>query len=100
MGRMRRKFTAEFRAKVALAALRGDRTLAQLAAEFGVQASQVTAWKKQALLMLPEVFSRKRDQEEQRRRELLDSLYAQIGRLKVELDWVKKKSGLEPGGAS
>jgi transposase-like protein len=100
MGRVRRKFSAEFRAKVALAALRGDRTLAQLTAEFGVHASQVTAWKKQALAMLPEIFSQRRDQEQERRQELLDALYAQIGRLKVELDWLKKKSGLEPGGPS
>ena len=100
MGRIRRKFSAEYRAKVALAALRGDRTLAQLSSEFGVHAGQVTAWKKQALAMLPEVFSRKRDQDQERRQEVLDALYAQIGRQKVELDWLKKKSGLEPGGPS
>jgi hypothetical protein len=46
---------------------------------------------------LPEVFSRKRDLDEARRGALLEELYGQIGRLKVELDWLKKKSGLEPG---
>jgi transposase-like protein len=96
MRRLRRQFSAEFKCKVALAALRGDRTLAELAGQFQVHPHQVLAWKKQALAVLPEVFSRKRDQDEARRGQLLDELYGQIGRLKVELDWVKKKSGLEP----
>jgi len=96
MGRMRRKFSAEFKSKVALAALQGDRTLSELAGQFQVHPHQITAWKQQALAVLPEVFARKRDQDQARQSALLDELYAQIGRLKVELDWVKKKSGLEP----
>jgi transposase-like protein len=95
---MRQHHSVDFKCKVALAALKGDRTQAELASRFQVHAHQVTAWKKQALAMLPEVFSRKRDQAEAERRELLDELYGQIGRLKVELDWVKKKAGLESGG--
>lgn len=97
MGRIRRKFSSEFKSKVALAAIKGDRTLAELAAQFQVHPHQAMAWKKQALAVLPEVFSRKRDLDEARRGVLLDELYGQIGRLKVELDWLKKKSGLEPG---
>ena len=96
MGRIRRKFSTEFKSKVALAALKGDRTLAELAGQFQVHPHQVMAWKKQALAILPEVFSRKRDLDEARRSQLLEELYGQIGRLKVELDWLKKKSGLEP----
>ena len=96
IARIRRKFSAEFKGKVALAAIREDRTLAELAGQYQVHPHQVTAWKRQALAVLPEAFSRKRDQDEARQRELLDELYGQIGRLKVELDWVKKKSGLEP----
>jgi transposase-like protein len=96
MGRIRRKFSAEFKSKVALAAIKGDRTLAELAAQFQVHPHQVMAWKKQALAVLPEVFARKRDLDEARRSQLLEELYGQIGRLKVELDWVKKKSGLDP----
>jgi transposase-like protein len=95
MGRIRRKFSSEFKSKVALAALKGDRTLAELASQFQVHPHQVMAWKKQALAVLPEVFSRKRDLDEARRSALLEELYGQIGRLKVELDWLKKKSGLE-----
>jgi transposase-like protein len=95
MGRIRRQFSAEFKSKVALAAIKGDRTLAELAGQFQVHPHQVMAWKKQALAVLPEVFSRKRDQDQAKSRELMDELYGQIGRLKVELDWLKKKSGLE-----
>jgi transposase-like protein len=95
MSRIRRKFSAEFKSKVALAAIKGDRALSELATQYQVHPHQVTAWKKQALAVLPEVFSRKRDQDEARRGELLEELYGQIGRLKVELDWVKKKAGLE-----
>jgi transposase len=98
MGRIRRKFSAEFKSKVALAAIKGDRTLAELATQYQVHPHQVTAWKGQALAVLPEVFSRKRDQDEAQRAQLLDELYGQIGRLKVELDWLKKKAGLDAGG--
>lgn len=94
MGRARRRFSAEFKCKVALAAIRGDRTLSELAGQFQVHPHQVTAWKKQALAVLPEVFSRKRDEDAVRRGQLEEELYSQIGRLKVELDWLKKKSGL------
>lgn len=97
MGRLRRTFSAEYKSKVALAAIKGDRTLADLAAQFQVHPHQVMAWKRQALAVLPEVFSRKRDLDQARRSQQLDELYGQIGRLKVELDWVKKKSGLDPG---
>ncbi len=94
MGRARRRFSAEFKSKVALAAIKGERALSELAAQFQVHPHQVTAWKKQALAVLPEVFSRKRDKDEARRGQLEEELYGQIGRLKVELDWLKKKSGL------
>jgi transposase-like protein len=96
MGRVRRRFSAEFKSKVALAAIKGERTLSELAAQFQVHPHQVVAWKKQALSVLPEVFSRKRDMDAARRGQLEEELYGQIGRLKVELDWVKKKSGLGP----
>ena len=70
MGRHRRRFSADFKSKVALAAIKGDRTLSELAAQFQVHPHQVMAWKKQALAVLPEVFSRKRDMDESRRSQL------------------------------
>ena len=91
MSRKRRSFGSTFKAEVALAACRGDKTTAQLAAEYEVHAGQVTAWKKQLLAGAAELF-------EDRRRQKRDDeaspeeLYEQIGRLKMEVEWLKKKS--------
>ena len=91
MSRKRRVLGAAFKAKVALAACRGDKTTAQLASEYEVHAGQVTAWKKQLLSGAPELF-------EDRRGKRPDDaageeeLYEQIGRLKMEVEWLKKKA--------
>lgn len=92
MGRKRRVFGAAFKAKVAMAALRGDKTTAELASKFAVHTSQVTAWKKLLLAQAAELFEdgrRKRGQEQSPDEE---ELYEQIGRLKMEVEWLKKKS--------
>ena len=91
MTRKRRIFGAAFKAKVALAAVRGDKTTAQLASEFSVHASQVTAWKKQLLEQAVGLFEdgrQRRDESAANEQEL----YEQIGRLKMEVEWLKKKS--------
>ena len=91
MTRKRRNFSAAYKAKVALAAARGDRTTAELASKFGVHSSQITAWKKQLLKGVPELFAdRRRRQDESSVDE--EELYEQIGRLKMEVEWLKKKS--------
>jgi putative transposase len=92
MSRKRRVFGASFKAKVALAACRGDKTTAQLATQFSVHTSQVTAWKKQLLEQAAELFEdgRRKQREEQSADE--QELYEQIGRLKMEVEWLKKKS--------
>lgn len=89
MGRKRRTFSASFKAKVALSAAKGDRTLAELASQHGVYPNQISAWKKQLLEGVGELFEdgRKRGQEGSTE---TAKLYEQIGRLKVELDWLKK----------
>jgi transposase-like protein len=96
MPRNRRTFTEVFKAKVALAAIRGEGTVSELASRFGVHPSQVTSWKQQAVEGLREVFAdgrfrRARDEEEHQAR-----LYQQIGQLQFELDWLKKKAGETP----
>jgi putative transposase len=80
---------------VALAVIKGDKTIAELASEYEVHPTQITKWKKQLLESVPEVFSRSRQRDRQKQDELTEHLYQQIGQLKVELDWLKKKSGLD-----
>ncbi len=95
MKNRRRNHSAKFKVKVALAAIKGDRTMAELAREFEVHPSQITQWKKQLLEALPEIFSRHRQRSQQQQDELTAQLYQQIGQLQVELDWLKKKAGLD-----
>jgi transposase len=95
MKNKRRNHTAAFKAKVALAAAKGDKTIAELASEYEVHPNQITQWKKQLLESLPEIFSRRRQNEQYQQEELTAELYQQIGQLKVELDWLKKKSGFD-----
>jgi transposase-like protein len=99
MGKKRRTFTPDFRAKVALAAIRGEKTTNQIASEFDLHPVQVSQWKKQALEGLPASLEDRRGRpgrpadEAADQSALIDELYRQIGQLKVELDWLKKKSG-------
>jgi putative transposase len=92
MTRKRRTFSPAFKAKVALAAARGDRTTAELAAKFGVHTNQIAGWKKQLLEGAAELFvdGRRRRQDEASADE--QELYEQIGRLKMEVEWLKKKA--------
>jgi len=90
----RRQHSAELKAKVALAALRGVSTVQEIASKYEVHPTLVAKWKKEALAGLPGVFSNgagKQGRDEERLRE---QLYEQIGRLKVENDWLKKKTDL------
>jgi len=91
MSKKRRSFGASFKAKVALAAVRGDRTTAELASKFGVHANQVSSWKKRLLEGAGELFADgRRGKEEGAANE--EELYEQIGRLKMEVEWLKNKS--------
>lgn len=92
MARKRSVRGAAFKAKVALAAARGDKTLSELSSKFSVHPTQISEWKKQLLEGASEIFQdgRKRKRSEGEGRE--HELFEQIGRLKMELEWLKKKS--------
>jgi len=90
----RRQHSAAFKAKVAVAALRGDRTLSELASAYGVHPVQITQWKKRAMAALPEAFATRRRAADQDQAAVQAALYEEIGRLKVALDWLKKKHEL------
>lgn len=91
MKRKRRVFGGAFRAKVALAAVKGEKTLAELASHFDVHPNQVSAWRKELIERAGELFE---DRRRQRREDeaSTEELFEQIGRLKMEVDWLKKKS--------
>jgi putative transposase len=93
MSMPRRQHRAEFKAKVALEAIRGERTLNELAADYGVHPVQIPQWKKMALEELPKMFSSRRGARPKEEEALRAALYQQIGPLKVALDWLKKKVG-------
>ena len=90
----RRQHSGEFKAKVVLEALRGERTINELAAEYGVHPMQITQWKRVALEELPQVLSSRRGTRQKEEDALKATLSQQIGQLKVELDWMKKQVGL------
>ena len=95
MKNKRRNHSAQFKAQVALEAAKGDKTIAELASRFEVHPNQITKWKRQLLDSLPAIFSRSRQKDKQKQDDLKEYLYQQIGQLKVELDWLKKKSGFD-----
>lgn len=92
MARKRRSFGAAFKAKVALTACRGEKTTAQLAAEYEVHAGQITAWKKQLLEGAVGLFEDGRGRRPDETAANNQELYEQIGRLKMEVEWLKKKA--------
>ena len=92
MSKKRRRFGASFKAKVALAAIRGDKTTPELATKFRVHANQVSAWKKQLLEQVAELFADGRSRKKDETSAGEEQLYEQIGRLKMEVDWLKKKA--------
>ncbi len=95
MGRGHRKrHTGEVKARVALEAIRGMRTINEIASECGIHPTQIIQWKKEVLAGLPGFFSKKRNDCMKAEEVLKSRLYEEIGRMKVELEWLKKNHGL------
>lgn len=94
---MRKTFGSAMKAKVALAALKGDKTMAELATEYEVHPNQISKWKKKVLELLPGLFEKGKCKNGEQPDPAVDELYKQIGQLQVENDWLKKKSELLTG---
>ena len=92
--KMRKSFSPDFMAKVALAAIKNDKTIAELSSKYEVHRSQISNWRKRAMDGLVGIFRGKRDKSFKENEKLIDELYRQIGQLKVENDWLKKKAAL------
>jgi len=95
---MRKHYSETFKADAVKALMKEEKTISQLAAELGVHPSQLKEWKRIALQGLPELFSREGKAGEQVKayEQQVNELYGEIGRLTTQVNWLKKKSGLNP----
>lgn len=93
MSKKRNQYSAEFKAKVALAALRNDQTAAELATRFGVHPTMINAWKRSLVESAAEIFQRGQKSKKQNEAQV-DDLYRQIGKLQVECDFLSRKLSL------
>ena len=88
-----KQYAKELKAKVALEAIKGHKTVNELATEFGLHPTQINQWKKQALESLPAVFGNTQARQEAAQEAERDRLFQQIGKLQVEVEWLRKKTG-------
>ena len=95
---MRKQHSATFKAQIVLEALKEAKTVTQIASEHQLHPNLVTKWKQEAVAELPVVFERKNTQAnaQEAQEQKVAQLYEQIGRLTTQVNWLKKKSGLEP----
>jgi len=94
MSGIRKKHSQQTKIKVALEALKGQKTTAEITTKYSVHASQVNTWKKKVIDIIPEAFSSNRRRSEEDQEALINELYKQIGQLTVERDWLKKNDDL------
>ncbi len=88
---MRKQFGKEFKTKVAIAAIKGEMTIAEISSKFGVHSTQINKWKKQALAGFPGLFVKRESSEKKQLKEENDELYKRVGQLNMENEWLKKK---------
>lgn len=91
MSGIRKQFSKEFKAKVALEAAKGLKTTAEISSEFSVHPTQVSQWKNELREGLAEIFTGKKSAADKDKDRLIEELYKQIGQLQVENGWLKKK---------
>lgn len=89
----RKKHSKELKAQIALDAIKGQKTMAELASEYGVHANQISRWKKQLLDASADIFTRGKDKEAEQKEVERDRLFKKVGQLQLEVDWLKKKTG-------
>jgi transposase-like protein len=91
MTHKRRQFSDKFKAKVAVEAIKGMKTLAELSTDYRIHPNQISAWKKQLLTNAPELFSPGKKRQSKSEDEIAAPLYEEIGRLKMDIKWLEKK---------
>ena len=94
MKRQRKQYSADLKARIALEAVKGQRTIQEIASHYGIHPGMVTQWKKQLVDSAAEAFSHGKTRDAEAEEQEKAELYQQIGKLQVEVDWLKKKSGL------
>ena len=90
----RKKYSPKLKSKVALAAIKAQKTTNEIGSEFGIHPSQVNRWKKQALEAMEDIFTSRQQKDVKRLEQERDHLYLKIGKLQVENGWLKKTSGI------
>lgn len=90
MSKKKHTYSAEFKAKVALDAIRGDLTINEISTKYGVHSTQINRWKQQALSCVKSGFTGKHEKAQKNDQKLIDDLYRQIGQLSCENDFLKK----------
>lgn len=98
MGKIHKRYPPTFKAKVALDAIKEEETVAELASKYGVHPTQIKRWKRVAVEKMTELFTDNSRKKEKEKNLLIEELYREIGQLKVELDWLKKKAGFTGEG--
>ena len=89
----RKRYKKILKAQITLDAIKDQKTIAELASEYGVHANQISLWKKQLLDAAPTAFSNGKDKDAEQKEVERDHLYKKVGQLQIEVDWLKKKTG-------
>ena len=90
----KKQYNASEKTKIALEALKGELTIAQISSKYGVHATQINRWRQQAVAAIAEGFNKTHAKAATEQTDLINKLYQQIGQLSTECDWLKKKAEL------